>query len=102
VKGNEMKNEEMKSTPPSLRLIVKIAIAMTAINAWVIFEETVVDRHGLWRYMPFYRVGLFCAWDAFVLTVILLVVLLSVAPLRRAALRMVRKVCFVGRCKLCQ
>jgi hypothetical protein len=97
-----MKNEEMKSTLPPLRLIVKIAIAMTVINTWVIFEETVVDRHGLWRYMPFYRVGLFCAWDALVLTVILLVVLLSVAPLRRAALRIVRKVCFVDRCKLCQ
>ena len=25
---------------------------MTFINAWIIFEETIVDRHGLWRYMP--------------------------------------------------
>jgi hypothetical protein len=97
-----MKNEETKPTTPPLPLIVKIAIALTAINIWIIFEEIVVDRHGLWRYMPFYRVGLFCAWDFSVLTVVLLVVLLSVAPLRRAALRMVRKVCFVGRCKLCQ
>jgi hypothetical protein len=97
-----MKNEEMKSTTPPLRLIVKIAIALTSINTWVIFEETVVDRHGLWRYMPLYRVGLFCAWDASVLTIILLVVLLSVAPLRRTAVRMVRKLCFVGRCELCQ
>jgi hypothetical protein len=97
-----MKNEETKPTTPPLPLIVKIAIALTAINTWIIFEEIVVDRHGLWRYMPFYRVGLFCAWDFSVLTVVLLVVLLSVAPLRRAALRMVRKVCFVGRCKLCQ
>jgi hypothetical protein len=92
----------MKSTTTPSRLIVKIAIAMTFLNTWIIFEETVVDRHGLRRYMPFYRVGLFCAWDVSVLTVILLVVLLSVAPLRRAALRTVRKVCFVGRCKLCQ
>jgi hypothetical protein len=94
-------NEEMKSTTPPSRLIVKIAIAMTSINTWILFEEIVVDRHGLWRYMPFYRVGLFCAWDASVLTVILLIVLLSVARLRRVALRMVRKICFVGRCKLC-
>lgn len=86
-----MKNEETKPTTPSLSLIVKIAIAMTAVNTWVIFEEVVVDRHGLWRYMPFYRVGLFCAWDASVLTIILLVVLLSIAPLRSAAWRMVRK-----------
>jgi hypothetical protein len=86
-----MKNEVTKPTTPPLPLIVKIAIAMTAINTWVIFEEIVVDRHGLWRYMPFYRVGLFCAWDASVLTVILLIVLLSIAPLRGAAWRVVRK-----------
>ena len=77
----------MKKTKPTtlpLPLIVKIAIAITAFNTWVIFEEVVVDRHGLWRYMPFYRVGLFCSWDASVLTIILLVVLMSVAPLRTA------------------
>src|SRR5205085_10687544 len=99
-KEPDMKTEEMKGTTP-LRLIVKIAIALTAINTWVIFEEIIIDRHGLWRYMPFYKVGLFCAWDFSVLTVILLVLLLSVAPLRCASLRMVRKVCFVGRCKVC-
>jgi hypothetical protein len=71
-----------KSTAPSLPLIAKIAIAMTFINTWVIFEETVVDRHGLWRYMPFYRVGLFCVWDAAVLAVTLLLLLLSVARFR--------------------
>ena len=71
------------STTLPLPLIAKIAIAMTFINTWVIFEETVVDRHGLWRYMPYYRVGLFCAWDASVLAVTLLLLLVSVAPLRR-------------------
>ena len=72
-----------KSTTPPLPLIAKIAIAMTFINTWVIFEETVVDRHGLWRYMPYYRVGLFCAWDASVLAVTLLLLLASVLPFRR-------------------
>ena|SRR6266567_269561 len=71
------------STTLPLPLIAKIAIAVTFINTWVIFEETVVDRHGLWRYMPFYRVGLFCVWDAAVLAVTLLLLLVSVAPLRR-------------------
>src|SRR3989441_10520926 len=69
-----------KSTTPPLPLI---AIATTFINSWVIFEETVVDRHGLWRYMPFYRVGLFCVWDAAVLAVTLLLLLVSVARSRR-------------------
>ena len=71
------------STTPPLPLIAKIGIAMTFVNTWVIFEETIVDRHGLWRYMPFYRVGLFCVWDAAVLAVTLLLLLVSVAPFRR-------------------
>jgi hypothetical protein len=83
-----MKNEEMKSTTPPSPLIVKIAIATTFINAWIIFEETVVDRTRLWHYMPFYRVGLFCPWDVLALAVILLLVFLGIAPLRRAAGRM--------------
>jgi hypothetical protein len=68
-----------KSTTLSLPLIAKIAIATTFLNAWVIFEETIVDRYGLWRYMPYYRVGLFCAWDAAVFAVTLLLLFVSVA-----------------------
>jgi hypothetical protein len=73
------------STTLPLPLIAKIAIAMTFLNTWVIFEETVVDQHGLWRYMPFYRVGLFCVWDAAVLAVTLLLLIVSVAPFRRGS-----------------
>ena len=72
-----------KSTKPPLPLIARIAIATMFLNTWVIFEETVVDRHGLWRYMPYYRVGLFCVWDAAVLAVTLLFLLVSVARSRR-------------------
>lgn len=79
----DMKTDMKKSNRTPLPLIAKIAIAMTFVNSWVIFEETVVDRHGLWRYMPYYRVGLFCAWDVSVLAVTLLLLLASVAPLRR-------------------
>ena len=78
-----MNTDMKKSTTPPLPLIAKIAIAMTFINTWVIFEETVVDRHGLWRYMPYYRVGLFCAWDAAVLALTLLLLFVSVARSRR-------------------
>jgi len=69
------------STTYHLPLIAKIAIATTFINTWILFEETVVDRYGLWRYMPFYRVGLFCAWDAAVFAITLL--LLGVSTVRR-------------------
>ena len=72
-----------KSTTLPLPLIAKIAIAMTFINTWVIFEETIVDRHGFWRYMPYYRVGLFCVWDAAVLAITLLLLLVNVRPSRR-------------------
>jgi len=64
-------------TTSHLPLIAKIAIATTFINTWILFEETVVDRYGLWRYMPFYRVGLFCAWDAAVFAITLLFLGLS-------------------------
>ena len=30
----------------------------------ILFEETIVDRHGLWRYMAHYHVGDPCLWDA--------------------------------------
>ena len=55
-----------------LPLIAKVAVGMTFMNTWVLFEEIVVDRQGLWRYMPFYRVGDFCVWD---LTVGLLILI---------------------------
>ena len=78
-----MNTDMKKPTTRRLPLIAKIAIAMTFINTWVLFEETIVDRHGLWRYMPYYRVGLFCVWDAAVLAVTLLLLLVSVARSRR-------------------
>ena len=46
-----------------LPTIVKAAIVLTFFNTWVLFEETVVDRSGLWEYMPYYRVGRLCSWD---------------------------------------
>jgi hypothetical protein len=78
----ERRNQNMNtSTTSHLPLIAKIAIATTFINTWILFEETVVDRYDLWRYMPFYRVGLFCAWDAAVFAITLL--LLGVSMVRR-------------------
>jgi hypothetical protein len=77
-----MNTNTKTSTTHHLPLIAKIAIGTTFLNAWVIFEETVVDRYGLWRYMPFYRVGLFCVWDAAVLAITLLLLLASVRPFR--------------------
>jgi hypothetical protein len=43
--------------------IARFAVWLTFFNTWVLFEETVVDRYGLWEYMPYYRVGRLCSWD---------------------------------------
>ncbi|HKY22942.1 MAG TPA: hypothetical protein VJM31_17140 [Vicinamibacterales bacterium] len=64
--------------------IVRLAIWLTFFNTWVLFEETVVDRHGLWEYMPYYRVGQLCAWDIGAMIVIGLLV--------RSALRRAKRV----------
>lgn len=43
--------------------IVRFAVWLTFFNTWVLFEETIVDRYGLWQWMPYYRVARLCAWD---------------------------------------
>ena len=78
-----MNPDMKKSTTRRLPMIAKIAIALTFLNAWVLFEETIVDRHGLWRYMPYYRVGLFCVWDAAVFAITLLLLFVNVVASRR-------------------
>ena len=46
-----------------LPLIAKIAVGLVFNNAWWSIEEFVIDRKGLWKYMPYYRVGNGCVWD---------------------------------------
>jgi hypothetical protein len=53
-----------------LPLVAKIAIGVAFYNAWCSLEEFVIDRRGLWRYMPFYRVAEPCLWDLVVGTII--------------------------------
>jgi hypothetical protein len=48
----------------NLPLLVRIATWMAFFSSWILFEETIVDRHGLWRYMAQYHVGDPCLWDA--------------------------------------
>lgn len=48
---------------PRLPILLKITAVVTFYNSFVLFEELVVDRQGLWRYLPFYKFGKFCIWD---------------------------------------
>src|SRR6202023_115685 len=46
-----------------LPMLVRVVVGLSLLNAWGSFEEFVVDRNGLWKYMPDYKVGRFCVWD---------------------------------------
>jgi len=47
----------------SLPLLVRVATMMSFFMLWVLIAELVIDRHGLDRYLPFYRVGNLCPYD---------------------------------------
>lgn len=32
--------------------IVRIVLGLAVLNLWVSFEEFVIDRLGIWRYLP--------------------------------------------------
>ena len=57
-----------------LPLGVKIAVGIVFYNTWWSIEEFVIDRHGLWKYMPYYKVGDPCVWDLVVVVVISLTI----------------------------
>ena len=44
-------------------LVVRGATWATAMMAWILFEELIIDRHGWDRWLPFYRVGNLCVCD---------------------------------------
>ena len=46
--------------PAHIPGIIRFAVWLTFFNTWVLFEATVVDRYGLWEYMPYYHVGKLC------------------------------------------
>jgi hypothetical protein len=53
-----------------LPLAVKIAVGVVFLNAWVSIEQLVIDRYGIWKYMPYYKVTDPCVWDLAVAVVI--------------------------------
>jgi hypothetical protein len=59
-----------KITFRELPLLVRAAVFLSFCAAWVMFEELVIDRYGLWRFLPFYKFGRFCTWDVLALVII--------------------------------
>jgi hypothetical protein len=67
-----------------LPTVLQVVFGLALINAWVSFEEFFVDRIGLWKYMPGYRVAQFCVWDAVVVTGVVVGVTWASAKKNRA------------------
>ena len=63
-----------------LPLAAQVAVAVAFFNAWVSIEELVINRSGLWKYMPFYKVAGGCVWDLAVALFISLAIWRASAP----------------------
>ena len=61
--GNEEDTQMGTLSFGQLPMIAKVAVGIAFYDAWWSIEEFVIDRYGLWRYMPYYRVGDPCVWD---------------------------------------
>jgi len=59
-----------------LPAVVRLAVGLCLFNTWVIFEEGIVDRTGLWELMPGYVRSRFCPWDLAALGIIFVPLLL--------------------------
>jgi hypothetical protein len=42
---------------------VRVVLGLATFNLWWSFEEFVIDRFGVWRYLPDYKFGRLCVWD---------------------------------------
>jgi hypothetical protein len=85
-----------------LSVIVRVVLALTLFNSWVLFEETVVDRLGWWRYMPCYRVGHFCEWDVAALVAILTISVAAFEDTRQGLFSLLRRLCAHLACPVCR
>ena len=55
-------------------LVVKIAVGLVFNNVWWSMEEFVINRNGLWKYMPYYKVDDACVWDLAVALITVVVI----------------------------
>jgi len=54
----------------SLPTLAKFGAGAGILFVWTVFEKEVIERFGIYHYMPFYRVGGICAWDILAIAVI--------------------------------
>jgi hypothetical protein len=46
-------------------------LGLAAFNLWWSFKEFILERFGIWRFLPDYKFGRLCVWD---LTVAVLII----------------------------
>ncbi len=54
----------------ALPFATKLAVMLVPFIGWILLAEFVIDRHGLDRFLPFYRFGQFCPYEVLVLAVL--------------------------------
>jgi len=54
----------------SLPTLAKFGIGAGILFVWSVFEHEVIERFGIYQYMPLYRVDGICAWDILAIAVI--------------------------------
>lgn len=42
---------------------IRVVLGLACFNLWMSFEEFVVNRSSLWRYLPGYKLTAACVWD---------------------------------------
>ena len=72
-----------KLTFSELPWIARVAVASGFLTTWVEFEDQIIERQHWDVFLPYYRVGNFCVYDAVFIT--LLLVLLIALSRGRAA-----------------
>lgn len=55
----------------NLPLFVRVTSLIVPFLTWVLFAELIIDRHGLDRFLPFYRVGNLCPYDLVVIAILI-------------------------------
>ena len=54
----------------SLPTLAKFGIGAGILFVWALFEREIIERFGIYQYMPLYRVDGICAWDILAIAVI--------------------------------
>jgi hypothetical protein len=70
-----------------LPVVIRVASAIGVLAGWACFEEFGIDRNHWDRFLPLYRIGQFCPYDAAMILFIATVWIVLSLPPRATKLR---------------